>query len=113
MKVVQRKTDGTVQLASKQLKGHICPARIWKLIVCYNTQTCFITTQTETAAAAVSHMNTVMCTLNHAQDKRTQFSLYTAVMLHHSIYLIPLINRASDGGGTGTGLSIIRYMVLF
>lgn len=27
---------------------------------------------TETAAAAQSHMNTVMCTLNHAQDKQTQ-----------------------------------------
>lgn len=41
----------------------------------HNTQTCFITTQTKTAAAAaMSHMNTVMCTLNRAQDKQTQFT---------------------------------------
>lgn len=73
-------------------------------IVYYNAQTCFITTQTETAAAATSRMNTVMCTLNHAQDKHTQFTAvfmksYAAAMLRHSISLIRLVNRASDRRG--------------
>lgn len=82
-KTVQRKTN--IALLQK-LQGHVCPAQIckWKWLLYYNTQTCFITTQTETAAAAVSHMNIVMCTMNMHRTN----SLYATVMLHRSISLL-------------------------
>lgn len=78
MKVVQRKTDSMVQLASKRLKGHVCPARIckYKSMVYYNTQTCFITTTTETAAATMSHMNTVVYTVKQCTGQTVYFSFY-------------------------------------
>lgn len=79
-KVVQRKTDDTLQPAIKQLKGHVCPAWICKCkeILYYNTQTCFITTQTETAVVMLLVL---------------LWSLFAAVMLRCSISLIPLMER--------------------
>lgn len=99
MKVVQRKTDGTVQLASKQLKGHVCPRANMQMqmnSLIHNTQTCFITAQTRTAAAAAtSHMNIVMCTLNHAQDKQTEFTLVFMKSLCYCYYPLRHFSHSS------------------